>query len=182
MLHLRTSPVEKRDQRPALFWAIARGHNDIVKLLLDNGADVSQVDQNGLTVIYAAASWGNIEALQLLMAHGASPNGGYEIQRNVVYLATPLDIAAIHGKTEAIRFLLEHGADPNFAAHHHIAVYDTPLIWAVTKNYPDCARLLLAHGADPNYQPPRNGTAVRWARRLNNRKIEKMLLDAGAKP
>ena len=182
MLHLRTGPVAARDLRPALFWAIARGHNDIVKLLLDNGADVSRTDQNGLTVIYAAASWGNMEALQLLMTHGANPDGGYEIQRDVFYLSTPLDIAAIHGKTEAIRFLLEQGADPNFAAHHHVPVYDTPLTWAVTKNYPDCVRLLLAHGADPNYQPPRGGTAIGWAKRLNSRNIEKLLLDAGAKP
>ena len=179
LLHLSTSNNRPSDTRNALFWAAVRGHADIVRLLLERGANVNQTFPYGETVIAHVASDGNIPILKLLVERGAYPNtrpGPHDL----LYAWSPLDLAAMHGKTEAIRFLLEHGADPNFAPKHGVPVPDTPLMWATIKGYPQCAELLIAHGADVNYQGPHGGTALRWAHRIPNKLIEKMLLNAGA--
>ncbi|OXV05062.1 hypothetical protein Egran_07170 [Elaphomyces granulatus] len=168
------------DTRNALFWATARGHTDVVKLLLERGANVNQTFQYGETVTAKAASDGNIPILQLLTEHGAILNNDPSAHGPIFYWS-PLGLAAIHGKAEAIRFLLVHGTDPNFAAKKGAMIEDTPLMWATLKGYPSCVQLLIEYGADVNYQSPRGATALKWARRIPSKVIEKMLLDAGAK-
>ncbi|XP_068202328.1 protein phosphatase 1 regulatory inhibitor subunit 16B-like [Palaemon carinicauda] len=49
--------------------AIANGYNDIVNLLLREGASVSVRDEDGWEPIHVAAYWGNEEALDLLANH-----------------------------------------------------------------------------------------------------------------
>jgi ankyrin repeat protein len=44
---------------------------DIVKLLIDNGADVAAQDETHLTPLHHAAFYGNAEAVRLLIQHGA---------------------------------------------------------------------------------------------------------------
>lgn len=46
--------------------AIAEGHNDIVKFLLDKGASVTVQDEDGWQPVHLAAYWSNAEALELL--------------------------------------------------------------------------------------------------------------------
>lgn len=62
----------------ALHWAASRGHVDVVRMLLDRGADTETVNSYGGTALGCAA-WcfvhqpmtGQWEAIQLLMAAGA---------------------------------------------------------------------------------------------------------------
>lgn len=48
--------------------AIAERHNDVVKLLLDNGASVTVQDEDGWQPVHVAAYWCNEEALEVLAA------------------------------------------------------------------------------------------------------------------
>ena len=69
----------------ALCNATMSGHSDIVRLLLESGADPNQPEP-GLaprgSALIGAASRGDEELVRLLLAHGADPNGGVESSGN----------------------------------------------------------------------------------------------------
>lgn len=87
----------------ALMLASLRGHTDLVKKLIERGADVNKT---GWTPLHYAATSGHVEIINLLLEHHAyidaeSPNG-----------TTPLMMAANYGTIDAVKLLLDAGADP----------------------------------------------------------------------
>jgi ankyrin repeat protein len=54
-----------------LTWALQRGNLEMVRLLLDKGADVNAIDQDGVSALMEASSRGNTEIVQLLQNRGA---------------------------------------------------------------------------------------------------------------
>lgn len=55
-------------------WAIAEGHTEIVKLLIERNAHVDHANINGDTALTLAAHRDRIEIVQLLFEHGANVN------------------------------------------------------------------------------------------------------------
>jgi ankyrin repeat protein len=55
-----------------LIEAATRGYTSVVKLLLDNGADVNGASQSGDTALHVAAQGGYDEVIRLLVARGAN--------------------------------------------------------------------------------------------------------------
>lgn len=51
--------------------AASDGYTKIVKLLLDNGADIDQVDSGGATSLFTAAQFGHLDTVKYLLEHGA---------------------------------------------------------------------------------------------------------------
>lgn len=51
--------------------AARNGDTEIVRLLIEHGADVNAKNTRGHTVLYCAGGHGHLEALQLLLLHGA---------------------------------------------------------------------------------------------------------------
>jgi ankyrin repeat protein len=85
-----------------------RGDVVWLKELIEQGADVNEIDSIGETALHGAAAWGNVEVVALLLSEGANPNiieksGGW----------TPLHWAVNRSKTTVIRLLLEAGANPD---------------------------------------------------------------------
>ena len=75
-----------------------------IKLLLNKGLDVNEIDFRGRTVIhYALNSSRSIDVMKLLITSEANLN----IANN--YGATALDIAIFHNKTEIYDLLRKHG-------------------------------------------------------------------------
>ena len=85
------------------------GNLEIVKLLLDSGADINAVSKNGFsaTPLQGAAAFNKIDLARLLIARGANVNcrgeGG----------GSPLHEAAGSGQIEFAKLLLDHGANVN---------------------------------------------------------------------
>jgi ankyrin repeat protein len=50
------------------------GRNDIVKALIESGADVQKKGQFGYTALHAAAQGGHLDVVQALVRYGASVN------------------------------------------------------------------------------------------------------------
>jgi len=70
--------VNAREQRygdTALMWAAVAGHADVVRLLIEAGADVRAVDDEGVTALHLAQANGHSEVVTALLAAGASPKG-----------------------------------------------------------------------------------------------------------
>lgn len=99
--------LDKRDVQGAtpLHYASAKGSRDIVKLLLDAGADPSIPDNQSRTALHLACQIGNKDIIRLLWEKGAELNGTDKEG------STPLIYAAKYGRSEVCRFLLELGAD-----------------------------------------------------------------------
>ena len=118
--------------------AAIRLQTEIMKLLIERGADLNAVTRNGETVLHFAAKQTNRPATELLLDFGMdvnrADNRGY----------TPLHNAARDSHSDTIALLLEHGADTHAKTTDH---GDTPLHRVWNWNLPTCtqkAALLLA--------------------------------------
>jgi len=67
--HLATAP-DGRGDRP-IHHAARNGDTEVVRLLIEHGADVSAQNPRGHTVLYCAGGHGHLDTLQLLLNAGA---------------------------------------------------------------------------------------------------------------
>ena len=91
-----------------LLEAAQNSHYDVVKLLINSGADPNKADSGGFTPLHRAARSGCKDIIQLLLNSGADPNKADN------YGQTPLHWAAGHGHKDIVQ-LLHSVADPNKA-------------------------------------------------------------------
>ncbi len=94
----------------ALMWAAAEGHADVAQVLIEGGADLGSVDEQGSNAVMMAAigrgpDAGVVAVMQLLLDGGVDVNA-------VNWLGdTALHRATLRGSTAVIQFLVDHGAD-----------------------------------------------------------------------
>ena len=119
--------------------AVKEGHEETVKDLVCQGADVNGRDGRGATPLERALE-NNVDMIRILAAVGADLN-----TRNNNG-ATPAYIAAYKGNELAIRTLAELGADLNTAADDNI----TPSYAAAHQGHELTIRALAELGADLN--------------------------------
>ena len=147
------------------------GNKKIVELLLEYGADINAVDNNGYTPLRLAAASGYKKICQLLIEKGADINSVDE------YGCTPLHLAAEIGKTEICQLLIEKGADINAVDNNGF----TPLRNAAIYGYKEICQLLIEKGADVNAVDNLFGsTPLHCAAANGNKKICQLLLEKGA--
>lgn len=132
---------------PALEIAIRAGDEVMVKALLGNGANVSQVD-TCLIFLALREEENYLEILRLLVEHGADvdcrcPDG-----------STSLLTACVVGLPKAAKLLLELGANPSAS---HFRSY-TPLHVAALKCHKDIIASLVAYEADREARADYAGT------------------------
>jgi len=170
---------------PILHLAFSRHHKaagnaeapvEIAELLVANGADVNDGypsepgSEHRLSALYGALGHAdNMPLARWLLEHGANPNDNESL-----YHSTEL------GHHEGLDLLLAHGADPK-GTNALLRAMDFNDHLAVTK--------LLAAGADPNEgvvgdagRSDRVTALHQAARRMNDGRMARILLDAGADP
>ena len=91
----------------ALHEASWQGHDEMVRLLLRQGTDPNEVDNQGQTASHQAAWRGHAAVLELILEEANA-----DLDREDKTGQTPLHHAASNGSTTAIRLLLDKGADP----------------------------------------------------------------------
>jgi hypothetical protein len=138
--YIDTVVVELKDQLPPMAEDVTFGRFDVIKYLLDNGADPNQVDKDGNPLIILAAIGGYKEILKELLDHKANPNKAGKANY------TALIYAAKRGEMEPVKMLLDYNADVNARSSDG----RFPLFYGVINNNAEMTRLLLSKGARPN--------------------------------
>ena len=125
-------------------------HEDIVRCLLDAGANINACTAGGASPTYIAAQKGCMKALALLM--GAP---GVDANLSANDGATPILIAAQNGHQDAVRFLLEKKVDVTKAMKSGA----TALFVAAQNGYLKVAQDLVAANASLVNMCLHNGTS-----------------------
>ena len=101
------SPNFKRDwlEKAPLHIASKNGRLEIVKLLIEKGAEVNAKTKNGLTALVCAGGTQKHEIIKVLLENKAN----VDVQNTSKN--TALHLAARVGKEETVKLLLAYGAD-----------------------------------------------------------------------
>ncbi len=156
--------------RSALLHAVIRGDVESVRLLLDAGAD-PDLKSAGFTPLGQAALRGHARIVELLLKAGANP----DIKSNDGN--TPLIAAASMNRVAVIRVLMR--ARPDYTLFNSEG--RTALSLAAFENFEDAVRVMLEAGVDANVQDKNKGTALDSTTESDNKRIQKLLVDFGAK-
>ena len=152
-----------------LYRACQRGQPELVKAILEN-PDIKLTRPISENLIIAACT-SNLEAIEILLEHGADPN-------IVDQGSTPLIIGVRENLCciEFVKLLIDFGVNINFQNKNGA----TTLMWAVRKNSKDVIQLLLESGADPNLLDNHGHNALVHAISENNTEIMEILWKSGA--
>jgi ankyrin repeat protein len=156
----------------ALTAAAYDGTLDMVKMLLDSGADIKS--PNGWA-LQTAAGEGHEEVVKELLARGADVNA-HSDNPNFPQ-GTALQAACEAGRKDIAKLLLENKADPNVGGGD----YTCPIIAAARKGEADILELLVEYKAKVDvFGGPDSSTPLINAAMFLPTKYLKLLLDAGA--
>ncbi len=161
---------EPSENQTALMWAVAERHPDVVRLLIEHGADVSARSRVRRQVIS--------RRLQSELKYGELGRSyGTDAEETSIGGFTPLLFAARHGDLDATRLLLAAGANVNDTAPDGASV----LVVATHSGHGPLAKLLLDQGANPNAAEV-GYTALHAAVLTGDLGLVEALLAHGARP
>lgn len=138
--------------------AAANNCHVIIRILLEEGANIATKNVRGRTPLHLAAEKGHEEAVRLLMEHGAAADeaaGFLDRAGN-----TPLHSAAKNGHEAVVRALLEMGVDCTITTKSGA----TPLHWAAKMGHEAVVAALLESEAavDAATQDESQSTPLHW--------------------
>jgi ankyrin repeat protein len=151
-----------------LHLAAIAGHDDIVDLLLNNGADNEGVDidlSETSTPLLQAVSNNHPKTVELLIDRGADMNR-----------AAALYVATCQNNVKMVDLLVRKGADVNYRISG-----DAPLHEAAKKGYVEVATILLSNNADATIQNSFDSkTPLHFASEKCHLEMVNILLEHGA--
>ncbi|XP_076458680.1 ankyrin repeat and KH domain-containing protein 1-like isoform X4 [Babylonia areolata] len=155
----------------ALTLACYKGHLEMVKFLLDAGADQEHKTDEMHTALMEASMDGHVEVARLLLDSGA------QVNMPVDSFESPLTLAACGGHVELANLLIERGANIEEVNDEGY----TPLMEAAREGHGEMVVLLLSHGADINAQTEETQeTALTLACCGGFKEVAEFLIKAGA--
>jgi uncharacterized protein len=157
----------------SLMIAARRGDLDIVKALLNAGADINTKNRFGDTALTKAVYKGHTDVVQVLLDAGASTEVAWNRGE------TPLFEAAQRGYDGIVKALIDKGANANYRSSRNGW---TPLMIAVAEGHSTTASILLGAHADVNLTNKKGRSALMFASWYGNKEIAATLLQAGADP
>ena len=203
--------VNERNEKPLeygrtpLMYAAGKGRFDVVKYLIDHGADVSKEDGYKQTALHYASTNGHLNVVEELLNKGAkvdveneycftplllTAKSGYNDVSLYVYLIdhgadvgkkdgherTALHYASESGHLKVVELLLNKGAEIDVEDEDHF----TPLMLSAEKGHNDISLHLINHGADVNKKNGLKRTALHYASENGDLNVVKALLTKGA--
>ena len=196
----------KSGNTPLLIACVGNGKYEAVKLLLDNGANVSAVNNRKENALMRAALFGDTATISMLL------NKKIDINALSADSTTALLNAALNVNSPVVIQLLQKGADADKVCAFGLTALSvsvifndlssvkailkkakkiniqggggfTPLLWAVYNEYDniEIINALLEKGADVNMKASDGSTPLTWALKKGNTETAALLKKAGAK-
>ena len=159
------------NNRTALTYAVREGYTEVVKFLVDSGADINIQNEDGWTALMLAADGGRTEAVEFLVENGADINIQQGRNGN-----TALIQAARWRHAEVVKFLVENGADINVQNNSGF----TALMEAADGGRTEAVESLVENGADINVQNEDGWTALMLAADGGRTEAVESLVENGA--
>jgi hypothetical protein len=152
------------DMGPLLIESIKNGDRDMVRVLMDGGADPDSADPEGATALMYAARTRCLSCVAALLKRGA------DVRLKDRHGDTALDIARRAGRTRAAELILAHDPEKGPVA----------LLIASREGIADLVQCLVENGVDVNATDPDGNTALMAASERGNLDIVSILLGKGA--
>ena len=151
-----------------LAWAARNGHDEMVKMLLEQEEiDPDKPDNSGQTPLSRAAGGGHKGVVHILLARrGVNPDGPNN------YGLTPLLCAAQNGHEGVVKILLERG-EVNPDKPNRVGV--TPLSYAARCGHEEVVKILLRREVNPNKPDNRDQTPLMLAARYGHKRVTALL-------
>ena len=168
--------LQSPDLNVQLVAAAADGDLAAVADLLKRGADVSADNGFGVTPLYTAADWGNLDLVTLLLEHGANPDSNPASRGRSPWGKTPLQLAAASNtdvrapaaRAAIVELLVESGGGSAGEA----------LVDLIRRGYYDAARTIVGRG---EVTAPYLNLALNAATRAGQAELVALLTAAGAR-
>ena len=167
-LRKAAAAVNERNQT-ALHYTALSGHVDVVKVLIQNDADVNAVDKDKWTPLHYAATK-HVDVAKVLIQNGADVNAVDKTKW------TTLHSAASNGHLDLAKVLIQNGADVNAADKYNL----TPLHESAFNGHVDVSKLLIRNGADVNAVDEDKSTPLHKAALRGQVEFAKVLIQNGA--
>ncbi|XP_015219420.2 ankyrin repeat domain-containing protein 50 [Lepisosteus oculatus] len=165
--------VRDAEGRPLLYLLVLEGCLDMASLFLEKAnVPLESQDAEGRTALHVASWHGQLEAIRLLLQHGANANA------QDVEGRPPLHSAAWQGHASAASLLIESGgANVDQTCHQQAA---TALCIAAQEGHTEVVEVLLAKRANPTHADKYGRTPVKVAGKRGHTKIVRLLESYGA--
>ena len=111
----------------------------ILKLLIDNGADATKLDDGRRTIFMYAAVGGSVEVGKFIIKKGLVDIHALDREKQ-----NALHFAAMHGKRDFVKLLIKIGFDIHLADQFQC----TAVQYAFWRGHVDAAKVLVENGAD----------------------------------
>ena len=120
------------DDWTALHLAANEGHKEVVKILIDHGANIEAEARRNRRALHIACLRGNLEVVKILI------NAKAELSAKDKDSYTPLHFTSENGSNDIIRLLLENGASPNVKNYQGNTPCDLCLNVETRKIFDEC--------------------------------------------
>ena len=156
--------------RTALDWATALAQLSNMRLLIDRGSPLNNMDVSGRTTILHAVDSHNENALHIILEAGANPNP--EVPKGL-FRSSPLTAASFGGLAGMIKLLIKFGAKVDACNPEG----RTALQVVAGMQNVECADILLTHGADLGHISSNGRSPLTTAIIYNNHDVLKLFID-----
>jgi len=153
----------------ALLKAAGKGAIDEVRQLIQNGAQIDAINEEGQSALTMAITRQHLNVVKLLVENGAT------MDRSGFLVHKPLHVAVGTKNVEMVKFILDSGADPN-----EVTTVGSVLLIAVSARQEKMVTLLLSRNADPNISGSGIRSPLYKAFSTKQEAIIRMLLKHGA--
>ncbi len=153
-----------------LHLASEHGHQHIVELLLQKGADINAKSGFKRTPLHFAASSGRYEIVKLFIEKDA------ELNENDSFILTPIFQAAYNGHQNIVEMLLSNGINLSDTEKNSV----TLLHAAAISGNPELVEMLLDKGIDRDVRNIFGKTPLHFAASRGHKAAVKRLIDQGA--